>query len=318
MKIKNDYIKIKIGNKNYIFNNLILDTYLRHMAEIQEDFNNQYWQSPFLTKCYVKFDNKLEFDETSILQTTDFDLEFNMMNNYLKTSNDKNEIEYIYKTNSNLKGQRITTIGFFDEYGDTCYACLDLYDYSLIIKDNEDMVIFRKDTISTDAHFVSSSPKITYPIHLSPYGMEWNIDNPRTNRFYPVYGGFVSARLESVGLGINKNEIKKEIILNSENTEYFDNKIIFRNIFSNENLFDILEPNIKHPSNNLYPTNTENHFTYIFLKYQLYYNIYTYEGSSDYEHIYAGEWYTLSIPFKINGEFDYAIEYERSDNYGIQ
>lgn len=318
MKIKNDYVKITIGKRNYEFNNMILDTYLRHMAEIQENFENEYWQAPLLAKCYVKFDRKLEFDETSILTKYDFDIELTMKNNYINSSTNKNEVQYIYTIDSkNYINKKITAIGFFDEFGDTCYACLDLYDYKIIVKDNENLSVARKDTFSTEAFFNSSSPKITYPIHLSPFVKEWNIDNPRTNRWYPVYGGFVSARLESVGLGTNKNEMQKEIALNENNTEYFGNKIIFKNIFSNENLLDILQPNFKQPSNNLYPSNTENHFTYVFLRYNLYYNIYDEVGSSNYDHIYAGEWYTLAIPFKATGNFNYAIEYERSDNNGI-
>ena len=318
MKIKNDYIKVTIGKRNYEFKNLILDTYLRYMAEIQEDYNNQYWQSPFLGKCYVKFDRKLEFDETSILHTYDFDEEFIMETNYINTSSNKVEVEYLYKyeNETNLVGKKITAIGFFDEYGDTCFACLNLYDYGLKIRDGDDVKVARKDILSTEATFISSTPKIKYPLHLSPVVKEWNIDNPRTNRWYPIYGGFVSARLESVGLGTNKTEMAKTIPLTDENTEYFGDKIIFRNIFSNKNLLDTLQPSFKHPSNNLYPANTENSFTYVFLKYSVYYNIYD-DEMQNYEHIFAGENYTLSIPFRIEGDFDYAITYERSDNNGI-
>lgn len=320
MKIKNDYIKIVIGNRNYDFNNMILDTYLRYMAEIQENFNNQYWQAPMLGKCYVKFDRKLEFDETSIISQYDFDTEFEMENNYLNTSTNKIEVEYIYKPMVDISsyiGKKITAIGFFDSYGDVCYACLNLYDYSLTIRNGENIAIARKDTLSTEATFVSSSTKIKYPLHLSPFVLDWYEENPKITTSKPYYGGFVSARLESVGLGTNKNEMRKEITLNEDNTVYFGEQIIFKNIFSNENLLGILQPSFEYPSNSLYPADTQSSFTYIFLKYKLYYNIYSNVGSANYEHVDSGEWYTLSIPFNITGDFNYAIKYERSDNNGI-
>jgi len=320
MKIKNDYIKISIGKRNYEFKNMILDTYLRYMAEIQENFNNQYWQSPFLAKCFIKFDRKLEFDETSILSQYDFDLELEMKNNYLNTSTNKNEVQYVYMLDNNISnyiGRKITAIGFFDENGDVCYACLDLYDYRMSIKSNETVAILRKDTLSTEATFTPSSSKVKYPVHLSPLTMEWYEANPKTTEDYPYYGGYVSARLESVGLGTNKTQMQKEVILDNNNTEYFGNKIIFRGIFSNENLLGLLQPSFVYPSNNLYPTDTENSFTYVFLKYKLYYNIYDRQGSINYQHVDSGEWYTLSIPFKATGNFDYAISYERSDENGI-
>lgn len=315
MKIKNEYVKIKTDKKELIFNNLILDTYLRHMAEIQEDFGNRYWQAPFLSKCYVKFDRKLDFDVESILYPSDFDVEFNMTNNYISNSTNKNEIEYVYRTNNRYSNKKITAIGFFAN--DTCYACLDLYDYSLMIKETDNVSIVRKDIISTEATFNSSTSKVSCPIHLTPLPMEWYETNPKTTQEYPYYEGVVSAHIYSVGLGTNKNEMQKEVILDANNTEFFGNKIIFRDIFSNENLVGILEPNINYPNNNLYPTDTENYFTHVFIKYKLYYNIYDREGSVNYQHVDTGEWYTLSIPITTTGDFDYAIKYERSDNNGI-
>lgn len=317
MKIKNEYVKVKIGNKTTTFNNMILDTYLRYMAETQSYFENEYWQSPFLAGCYIKFDRKLEFDETSILSTEDFDIRVPMINNYMTTSSNKNEIEYLYKIKNNYTDKKITAIGFFDNYGDVCFACLDLSDYSLKIKNNEDITIVRKDILSTEANFVASSPKIKYPLHLSPFVLDWNESNPKTTQEYPYFNGTASAHLDSVGLGINKIQMSKEIQLTEDSVEFLGEKIIFRNIFSNENLVGILEPNFRYPSNNLYPSDTGNSFTYIFLKYKLYYNIYDRQGSFNYKHVDTGEWYTLSIPFRATGNFDYAIEYERSDNNGI-
>lgn len=317
MKIKNEYVKIKTNNKEITFNNMILDTYLRAMAEIQEDFDNKYWQTPFLAKCYVKFDRKLDFYEESILSTSDFDVEFNMINNYINNSANKNEIEYIYRTNNNYNNKKITAIGFFDENGDTCYACLDLYDYSLTIQETDNVSIVRKDIISTEATFNSNTSKIKFPIHLTPIPMEWYEENPKTTQEYPYYEGLVSAHIYSVGLGTNKNDMQKEILLDDNNVEFLGEKIIFRNIFDNKNLLDINEPGYRYPNNNLFPTNTENYFTHIFIKYKLYYNIYDSQGSTNYQHVDTGKWYTLSVPVNAIGDFDYAIKYERSDNNGI-
>ncbi len=315
MKIKNEYVKIKTDKRELIFNNLILDTYLRRMVEIQENFDNQYWQSPFLSKCYVKFDRKLDFDVESILYPSDFDIEFTMTNNYISNSTNKNEIEYIYKSASRYSNKKITAIGFFAN--DICYACLDLFDYSLTIKETDNVSIVRKDIISTEATFNSSSSRVTYPIHLTPLPIEWNEANPKTTEEYPYYESLASAHIYSVGLGTNKNDMQKEIVLDDNNVEFFGDKIIFRNIFSNENLLGILEPSSRQPSNNLYPTDTENYFTHIFIKYKLYYNIYDRQGGINYQHVDTGKWYTLSVPITATGDFDYAIKYERSDKNGI-
>ena len=320
MKIINEFVKIKIGKKEYEFQNLILDTYLRHMAEVQEDFNRKHWQSPFLSKCFVKFDRKLEFDETSILDTEDFDIQFTMTNNYATVSTNKNEIEYIYELNddiSNYYGNKITAIGFFDYWEETCYACVDLSDYSIEISEGSDISIVRKDTLSTQATFTASYSSVKFPIHLFPSMVEMYIPHPKVTDDFPEYTEYVSAHLESVGLGLNKTTMRKEFQLTDENTEFFGQKIIFRNIFNIENLLDILEPNFRQPSNNLYPIDTKINFTHIFIKYKIYYNRYTYPGSSVFEHVDSGEWYTLSMPINQVGEFDYAIEYERRDDYGI-
>lgn len=319
MKIKNEYIKIRIGKKELKFNNLILNTYLQSMVSSQEYFESEYWQSPFLAKCYVKFSRRLQFNAESILSVNDFDVSFDMKNNYINNAKNMNTIEYIYEPDNKEQyvGERITALGFFDENGDTCYACIDLFDYGLIIKEKENFSIIRKDNIITEATFNSNSPKITYPIHLTPFPIEWYESNPKTTIEYPYFEGTASAHLYSVGLGTNKNDMQKEIVLDDNNVEFFGDKIIFRNIFSNENLLDINEPSFRYPSNNLYPTNTENYFTHVFMKYKLYYNIYDRQGGINYQHVDTGKWYTLSMPIKETGEFDYAIKYERSDSNGI-
>lgn len=320
MKVINEYVKVNVGNQSFCFNNLILDTYLRYMAEMQEDFNNEYWQSPLLSKCYVKFGKKLEFDETSIITTDDFDIELDASRYYITPSENKNEIEYIYRYNKNFipfYEKRITAIGFFDNEKRFCYACVNLYDYSIKLQKNDALSIVRKDMLLTEANFNSSSSNIKFPIHLLPTVSYYKVKNPETTESYPYYTDYVSAHLYSVGLGTNKAVMKKEFILDENNTEFFGEKIIFRDILNIENLLGILEPNYKYPSNNLYPVDTANDFTYVFIKYKVYYNIYRYPGSNDYRHVDTGEWYTLSIPVNASGDFDYAIKYERRDEYGI-
>ena len=312
MQVKNKYIKIKIGNKEIDFNNLILDTYLRRMVEAQSSFDSEFWQSPFFNYCFVKFDDKLDFDETTILHPADFDDFFQTPRT--KIEHTTNEVEAKYKYSglmhtSQSSNKKITALGFFESRNQdaVCYACLDLSNYGLYYKSGEKLTIVRVDSLSTKATFTNNNNIFNYPLHLLPH--------PTGNAI--IY----SAYLSSIGLGTNKSEMRKEIELDENNTIYFDNKIIFHDILSNENILDILEPSFKYPYNRLYPTDTANNFTYLFLKFKIYYNKYTYPegdyGPKVWEHIDTGYWYTLSVPINVTGDFNYAIAYERSDDNGI-
>ena len=311
MQVKNKYVKIKIGNKEIDFNNLILDTYLRRMVEGQSSFDSEFWQSPELRYCYVKYDSKLDFDETSVLHPTDFNNYFDTTKIKIKHTTNEIEVEYRYSSLRHSQAdydKKITALGFFDSNSQDaiCYACLDLSNYGLYYKSSEDLTIVRVDSLSTKATFTTNNNIIDYPLHLSP----------RMHKVGYLNYYNLTAYLSSVGLGTNARIMRKEIELDENNTIYFGNKIIFHDILSNENILDILEPNIRQPQNRLYPTDTANNYTYLFLKFKIYRNKFIFEETR-WEHIDTGNWYTLSVPINVTGDFNYAITYERSDDNGI-
>ena len=62
MKIHNEVVEIKIGNKKYEFKNLILNEYLKRFAEKQLDMfeNRNLLKSTELNYCFLKFDEPIE------------------------------------------------------------------------------------------------------------------------------------------------------------------------------------------------------------------------------------------------------------------
>ena len=62
MKIRNDLISIKIGKKQYDFNNLILDTYLQRFikGQLDKDYLTSVLNDKELRYCLFKFDTPLE------------------------------------------------------------------------------------------------------------------------------------------------------------------------------------------------------------------------------------------------------------------
>lgn len=113
MKIKNNYVLIKTGNKTYKAHNLILDKYLETIVERQSSFESLAWNIPVLSRCFLKFDRKLEFDETSVLSKSDFDLE--LYANKAEQNNSQNKIELTYfyeKENIDFNERKVAAIGF--------------------------------------------------------------------------------------------------------------------------------------------------------------------------------------------------------------
>ena len=108
MKIKNDLISIKIGNKHYDFHNLILNIYLNkfvfNQLNIQEAYN-KFNNRKDLIYLVIKFDTPFEnIDENSVIRNDEFDIcaSFN-----IKTEQEikENQIstKYIYNINDIVK-----------------------------------------------------------------------------------------------------------------------------------------------------------------------------------------------------------------------
>lgn len=312
MRISNDRITIKMGKKKYDFQNLILDSYLKKMVESQQTDDITKWCPPTLSRCFVKFDTKLDFNKSSILKESDFDIFLGVTSIIENTSNGGTNVNYQYSLSNtdtwkNYVNRKITTLGFAD-LSNNFYACLDCSNYSLTIKQNEDISIARTDTFKTDSNFYSNNSTINYPVHLSIRGIPSFITQGTED--YPQVGKYAYAHLSSIGLGTNKNSIKKEIQLNSDNTTYTDNSIIFKELANGKVVEGLLYPNsIIQPSSTKFPTKTDDLYTYLFFKFKIFHILSNFMG--EYIAQDSGYWYTLSVPIYENGVFNYSIKYER-------
>lgn len=316
MIINNEKVVIKIGKKKLDFHNLILDNYLKKMVNSQKSDIPTNWKAPIISNCYIKFDRKLNFDKTSILSADDFDIALNLINYSEKKGNAGVTVNYQYGLEDgtwiNYIDKKITCLGFSCD-NDNFLACLDTSEYSLTIKQNEDVTISRTDTFKTDAYFNSNNSLVNYPVHLSVDGIDAFINEDFLNNYNKDY--YISknsfGHLFSVGLGTNKNLMSKEIQINKDNVIYTDNSIIFKNLANGEILEGLLYPGFKIPNSTNYPIKTGDLYSYIFFKFKIYNLLF---NKNDYTDNFAqdtGFWYTLSVPIKENGEFNYSIKYER-------
>lgn len=72
MKIRNEYVQVKIGDKTYTKKNTILDRFLSRtfLSQINTIHN-----SADINRCFIKFDTPLEYDDINNVRVGDFDFE---------------------------------------------------------------------------------------------------------------------------------------------------------------------------------------------------------------------------------------------------
>ncbi len=281
MRIGNDYVQVKIGNKTYTKKNMILDTMLNNV------FINQLSPSIYnevaINYCGIKFDTPLEnLDYDSQPQKEDFDIylfkpqrfieidEKNFKKNSVCTndnikinynfSNDGlflyNDIPYEAEKLQMFEGKKITAIGFASsDY--TFLAVADVSKLNIILNTNEQLEIYRTDTYQSDAKCVG----FDYPLHLVNGNAYYYAENyskqGESNTPYKV------AQLYSIGLGNKEGLMETEHIINIEEEIYGNNYITID--FSEQ---------IKighYPSENLFPGfyPTMDNSKYLVLKYRL-------------------------------------------------
>ena len=306
MKIKNDYIKIKSINNDFTLKNTILNKYLlemtkninRNMSDVINP-NSQFFYDKildlpsYIKKCYLKFGTEsLEFDETSNLDETSFDLEiedFNEFNDYIYIQ--QNSVKIIYKFSvsealNNLSfnfndismylGESISTIGFANNNGEVL-ACLDTTNYNIIF--NTDLVIERQDTIASDFKINNNL------IHLIPCG---NVPLYKYSQFDPMgnfielstYKGMQGARnsniytrLYSIGLGVTENNMQVEIT--NFNLNFDENNIRYYitsdELINRKGLNSLYPSKNIYPSRNLYPRLGSQQYNYLIFRFKTYY-----------------------------------------------
>jgi len=342
MRIRNDLVSIKIGKKKYDFKNLILDEYLKRFAmkQANKDNVNLSTCSTKLKYCLLKFDTSFtDLKNDTELCTNDFDvcLVEKTSNVLQEVSEQGVTIQYTYKSDGaiwdyekdtsennyikNYYGKKITAIGFATTWvpsseakkNKVC-AVLDTSNYNIYLQSNQELVITRKDTISSDALFYCNNKKIKGPIHLCPIGGEPLLQHGIINgiKVNPTDG-----ILYSVGLSPSSTRIEKEFIIGKDiQIEQIDNKLIIKDV---NNCFCRESEYVLHPSNYLYPNENvfplQSKYKYVVFKYKIWQDIISFEFNSE-EIVYTptdtGICYYQAIEISKNGLLNLEIKYERS------
>ena len=342
MKIKNDLIRIENGSKKYDFNNLILDEYLKRFVKSQLDKEKSNY-IPYLRKlkcCLLKFDTPFsDLKSDSEIHNQDFDVCFTF-NTYNQTINEKeiivqynylgksvwdyNQSKNVYSLDEYI-GKKITAIAFNSSFiSDANYdvkipvcAILDTSNYNIYIQKNQDLVITRRDIITTDAIFYSNNKsKVPGPLHLAPYGAPqiiyqpdiYSEDGESSSSYYNEAYGI----LYSIGLSSYVDYIDKEYVIGTdvevENNgtelnikgikEYLTNDTSF---FASENVF---------PNASLYPI--KKNYKYVILKYKVYQIVHSGTYDDVIETIKdTGYYYYQAIEIDKLGKLNMKIKYER-------
>ena len=342
MKVKNEYVKIKSGKKEYTLRNYIYDSYLKIFSNRQNKIYD-YWHGigyeitevdeTKLYTCHIKFDEPLE-DYTNA-QVSDFDITI-PLKNYEMVGNESGT-STIYEYSSLMidyynpidltpyNGKKITAIGFGGviRYIDVrpvikIYACVDTSYYSIYVNAEQGIEVSRKDTIQSNA----VCDGYEYPLHLAPIFERFSEPDDEhhgdTARIRPI--------LYSVGFGNMRGEMAEEWIIGQDaeiqTIDDFKYGVAMKNPIS----VPLYPLSISYPSNSVYPIQPEfketihpqeNRFAsdnmypmkagynYIIFKYRLYYSL------SQFEVIYLDEYYTMSYAYNPKGIFIATNKIER-------
>ena len=345
MKIKNEVVSLKIGDKQYEFNNLILDEYLKRFITDQLDSQNLnlYNNKKTLGYCLLKFDTPFtNIQGNTELHNQDFDICFVGGCTYNQNEGENQIIvEYSYDTNfnvwdyskktgnnnyiSNYYGKKITEIGFnswwnSDEKTITkvpVCAVLDVSNYNIYLQENQELSITRRDIIETDAIFYSSNKnKVPAPVHLMPYGVaqiihQNNIYNNEGNRWYSFNNSGYGI-LYSIGLSSYTDYIDKEFVIGKDIQAVQNGPEL--NIKGIENYLSVDNPLFCNEdiycNTNLYPI--KSHYKYLIFKYKVWQDVH----SGTYDDVISkstdtGYYYYQAIPINKFGKINMKIKYER-------
>ena len=338
MKIKNNVVSLKIGEKQYDFNNLIFDEYLEKFVASQLTENRIILRPEvlLLSHCLLKFDTPFSnLSSSSQLNEEDFSIRLGNMT-YTQTINESQvSILYNYYTNDiydfekqiggyhtkiqNYYGRKITAIGFVTGYYDSkVCAILDTSNYNIYLQENQELSITRRDIITTDTLFYSNDlVKIPGPAHLAPGGVpqliKSNIYHSEGNQ--PYYFNIVDngyGILYSVGLSSYIDYIDKEFVIGEDiQVEQNGNELNIKDIENYLSLDNSLYcSNELFCSSNLYPAKTN--YKYVILKYKVWQMVRY--GTSDAvgeELTDTGYYYHQAIPINKFGKNNLIIKYER-------
>ena len=342
MKIKNEYIKIKNGNRITTLQNYIYDNYLKPFSKTQylTALNDIRTEQPkkIMSQVYIKFDTNLPDIKNASISDFDIYSENKKIGieasiNNIQTTYDyflinANKIsDYSVINISDYYNRKITALGFGNNM--TLYACLDVSNYNIYVLEDEDIYISRKDIVSTEAECVDYD----YPVHLMPTGDIKNaIYNSASAEYEPIY-----ANLYSMGLSKSKGILDEEYIIGQDididildDTKFGfkllkgENETIYpqNDLYTGDDIYplppysrkELFPKNTLFPKNNLFPK--ESNYKFIFYKYQLY-TIHwngTDPNTGYFEIKYLDEYYTTFLKNNTTGYFEIVTKIERSDD----
>lgn len=276
MKIQNESITIKMGNKEKSFHNLILNSYIDLFADSFLKFKNK-----MLTYCYIKFDTTQTINENSTTMEYDTILE----TNYYKTNETYSENtiinDYIYDIAltdypeiSEFTGHQITGIGFGAYDNNTSqfllYAFLDVSKYQIIVQEGQTITISRKDKIKSDLLFSSPFSTVKYPTHLTMRGileLEGMEYNEIFSQLYSVAFGTLYNKIDTEEIPVEELDFKKEelgivTLIGAQDYAVYPSKTLFPSLtlFPGRSSSELKKLEIpdrgigKYPSKSLFPS----------------------------------------------------------------
>lgn len=351
MKIKNELVSLKIGNKQYDFKNLILDEYLKRFILKQLDTTTPRYipYQLYLDTLFFKFDTPFKnLSPQSDIFPEDFDIAFvdgcksvitTATPNLITTKYTYDMDNFIYDYNKkkggdlpfeDYYGKKIVAIGFgpnfasFTKKNKVC-AVLDTSNYNIYMQANQKLECARKDIVSTDALFWSSDDRIKAPAHLYPYGGDpllYQEPYPNFRKEDKISFMARSAMptkgvLYSIGLSSYTDYIDKEFVIGKDVIAVQNGtELSIQSINNDFNFEKELHPNnLIYPSANLYPI--KSNYKYVIFKYKVYQEIekgvYDEENNLNIEYTQTDtkSYYHQAIPIDKFGESNLKIKYER-------
>lgn len=299
MKVSNEFVEVKIGNRKFTRKNMILNTFLKEIFKSQ--MNSSYY-APYITQCYIKLNTPLEnVTYDSILHNYDFDV--TLFKAKSKAVEDKNFVKLIYDFDNNyyyyqgsyyqgksfdvIDGQKITAIGF--GFMGNCLAFVDTSNMNIIINAKEGINITRVDNFQSDGVCTG----IDFPLHLVNNMVDYEKtivqDTQETTK----------AELYSVGFGNVEGLMEEEYLIEDVEIDRDDYSITFNVPRTKKVGF--------YPSENLhlgfYPV--KDNSKYLIFKYRLY-------RKDLYHNVrYLDQYYTMSKPNTDFGDLNIKLKIER-------
>ena len=310
MKISNKYVEIKMGNKKYRKQNMILNTYLKKIFDMQMNDDHNVC---LINRCYLKLDTPIEnvdYD-TELDGLLDFDVFIYPSYNVNIISN-KNTISlnykfddswytyngksYIGKGLSQFNGRKITAIGF--GMNRNCFTFLDTDNMNIFINANEDFLMSRLDTIQSDG----VANNIEYPLHLINDTARKDVKTIVDGDYQ--YSETTMAKLYSIGFGNTIGLMEEEYLIDDVETDRDDYSITL-NVPRTKKIGHYLSEDLQL---GFYPTMDNS--KYLIFKYRLY-RRYT-DSNSQFVITYLDEYYTMSKPNENFGDLNIKLKMERS------